>query len=234
MCVGVLLSQELDKQLVEKFRHILQEFVQIRDREIATQLCVDDRKMLSTKIADFIVKGKLRTDLIIDFEKSFVGGEKIAWGVTEGAERANRVLSKKSERYRNSIVDPSTTSTNINPAIRSSFQYAYRSSKGAVRATRYLRMCRSIISENDNIFRRENWRSLLIFGWAVDKRCGEQSERRQTRRYRFGNNFGYQWRSCQRDNRLDCTRRCGKITRKWHCPFDGSRCAASVRIVWIR
>lgn len=57
--VGLLLPQDLDQQHVDKFHEILNDLTQLRDQEITKELSVDERKSLSSKIASFLVKGKL-------------------------------------------------------------------------------------------------------------------------------------------------------------------------------
>jgi hypothetical protein len=69
----------------------------------------------------------------------FLGGETIAWGVKEGAERTSKLVSKQAERYRTKETLDAANSANISPAVRHSIHYVYRGSKVAVKVTRYLR-----------------------------------------------------------------------------------------------
>jgi len=65
MFVGVLLPNDIDKQLLDKFEQILKQYTDMRDQEIYRQLSTEEQKLLSHKIAAFLVKS-------IHFIQSFI------------------------------------------------------------------------------------------------------------------------------------------------------------------
>uniref|UniRef100_A0A914XFV3 Inheritance of peroxisomes protein 1 n=1 Tax=Plectus sambesii TaxID=2011161 RepID=A0A914XFV3_9BILA len=119
--VGVLLPQDLDKDTVNGFRNILKELTELREQTVTRELSREEQTALGEKIASFIIKG----------------GEYIAWGLKEGADKTGQFVAQHSTRYRSAC--PKTEQPMVvDQRVQTSIHYLRRGTKVAVKVTGYL------------------------------------------------------------------------------------------------
>uniref|UniRef100_A0A914SA29 Senescence domain-containing protein n=1 Tax=Parascaris equorum TaxID=6256 RepID=A0A914SA29_PAREQ len=131
MFVGIILPSDLDKQVEEDFYNFLKQLTEVRIQETTRSLSNEEKRRLSEKIAELLIKG----------------GEKVAWGVNFTAEKTSQIVAEQADKHRSSV-QPNEEPMNINPAVATSIHYVHRGSKIVAKCTRYL--CElSFITRND-------------------------------------------------------------------------------------
>lgn len=121
MFVGILLPPDLEKQLEADFLNMVKQYSELRTTEVSRSLSQEERKRLSEKIADFIIKGS----------------EKIAGGVNFTAEKTSQMVTDQSSRYRSTLTANEQPMA-VNPVVRTGVHYIHRGSKVVAKCTRYL------------------------------------------------------------------------------------------------
>lgn len=121
MFVGIILPSDLDKQMEEDFYNFLKQFTEVRTQETTRSLSYEEKRRLSEKIAELLIKG----------------GEKVAWGVNFTAEKTSQIVAEQAGKHRSSV-QPNEEPMYINPAVATSVHYVHRGSKIVAKCTRYL------------------------------------------------------------------------------------------------
>lgn len=57
MFVGIILPSDLDKQMEEDFYNFLKQFTEVRTQETTRSLSYEEKRRLSEKIAELLIKG---------------------------------------------------------------------------------------------------------------------------------------------------------------------------------
>uniref|UniRef100_A0A0N5AJA2 Senescence domain-containing protein n=1 Tax=Syphacia muris TaxID=451379 RepID=A0A0N5AJA2_9BILA len=119
--VGILLPSDLDGAVEEGFIKVLKEYAVFREVEVAKELTKEERKRMSEKIADWLIRGS----------------ENIASGINYVAEKTSEMVVERTSRVRSSIT-PNEKPMHVNLLIRTGVYCVHGSSKVVAKCTRYL------------------------------------------------------------------------------------------------
>ncbi|KAF1771071.1 hypothetical protein GCK72_002896 [Caenorhabditis remanei] len=122
MTVAILLSSDIEPRLVEELHIVLRQFTDFKEQtEPSTELSKDEKKKISTQIANFLIRG----------------GQKIAWGVETTTVRVISRVEENGETYRTTLV-ATDKPMQVSPVVRGSVVYMHKGTKTVAKCTRYL------------------------------------------------------------------------------------------------
>ncbi|CAP31607.1 Protein CBG12661 [Caenorhabditis briggsae] len=122
MNVAILLSSDIEPRLVEELNMVLREFTDFKEQTEATvELSKDEKKKLSTQVANFLIKG----------------GQKIAWGVETTTVKIISRVEDNGEQYRTTLV-ATDKPMQVSPVVKGSVVYMHTGTKTVAKCTRYL------------------------------------------------------------------------------------------------
>uniref|UniRef100_A0A8R1EFG6 Inheritance of peroxisomes protein 1 n=1 Tax=Caenorhabditis japonica TaxID=281687 RepID=A0A8R1EFG6_CAEJA len=122
LTVAILLSSDTEQRLIDELNTVLREFADLKEKsEPIEELSKDEKKRISTKIAQFLVKS----------------GQKIAWGVETTTVKVVSRVEENGEQYRVGIV-ATDKPMSVSPLVKGSVVYMHKGSKTVAKCTRYL------------------------------------------------------------------------------------------------
>ena len=122
MTVAILLSSDIEPRLVEELHIVLRQFTDFKEQtEPSTELSKDEKKRISTQIANFLIRG----------------GQKIAWGVETTTVRVISRVEENGETYRTTLV-ATDKPMQVSPVVKGSVVYMHKGTKTVAKCTRYL------------------------------------------------------------------------------------------------
>ena len=121
MFVGIILPQDIEKQLENEFVQVLERYATVRESSIVSDMSPDERTRTSERIASFLLKS----------------GQKVALGIKQVADKAGAKMAEHGDKYR-SARTPTEKPVNINPALRYGVLTVYKGSKTFAKVTKYV------------------------------------------------------------------------------------------------
>uniref|UniRef100_A0A1I7TD11 Inheritance of peroxisomes protein 1 n=2 Tax=Caenorhabditis tropicalis TaxID=1561998 RepID=A0A1I7TD11_9PELO len=122
MSVAILLSSDIEPHLIEELHIVLREYTDFKEQtEPMTDLSKDEKKKISTQVANFLIKG----------------GQKIAWGVETTTVKVISRVEENGEQYRTTLI-ATDKPMQVSPVVRGSVVYMHKGTKTVAKCTRYL------------------------------------------------------------------------------------------------